>query len=536
MMIRIVFTVIAALVAAPQAPGEALEPACLACSRAQAFLDARNGAPAWTGPGNEGRLGSLLTAIRGAYGHGLDPRLYHLAELERADPAHADPRVEFLASDAYLALGAHLLAGRINPQTLDPQWTSVRQDHDLTAHLESALDNGVIPESLYALAPSHDGYNALTKALARYRALEQTGGWGAVDAGPGLRLGQTGPRVAQLRARLAAEGFETGGAAQGKEFFDKALEAALIAFQHFTGLDADAIAGAATLEALNTSVAQRIEQIRANLERWRWGPEYAESRYIEVSIPQFELRAYENGLEAQRRRVIVGRPSRPTPVFSSQMRYFVVNPWWETPHSLAVRDELPAFRRDPDRVERLGFMVLDRLTGEPVDPSTIDWSATPASGFPYRLRQAPGPLNALGVVKMMLTGGLSIHLHDTPARHLFESRVRAFSSGCIRVEHALELAAWTLGGDLAEQAGALRAVAERDREQRVNLDRPLTVHVTYRTVVADGASSVRFLPDLYGHDGGVVAAMRSGDAPQETRFEVTDPDDVAGCRAEPGAG
>jgi L,D-transpeptidase YcbB len=478
---------------------------CRACETAERFYEAREEALAWTGPANAHLLQDLIEAVRGASTHGLSPEDYHLASLEAIDPHIADQAADELATDSYLTLAAHLLAGRLDPVSVEPDWTAARRGRDMAAYLQGAVSNAAIRESLETLAPAQPGYQALRDALVFYRALEAEGTWPTVEPGGTLRPGDTGPRVAQLRARLAATG-DIAIESETPELYDDALAEAVRVFQNRTSLDADGIIGAQTLAQLNTPVSGRVRQIEANLERWRWLPEDLGRRHIRVNIADYQLEAWNNGAIERTHEVIVGQLYRRTPVFSGNMSYFVLNPWWETPPSLTVRDKLPAFRRDPSAVNRLGFQVIDRV-GNIVDPETIDWATVPASPFPYRIRQAPGPLNALGEVKFMFPNQHNVYLHDTPTRGLFAQRQRNFSSGCVRVRDPLELAQWVAADADGWTPERLMSVAGGNTETRVSLARHIPVHILYSTVVPDEVSGVRFLNDIYGRDQAVLDAM-----------------------------
>jgi murein L,D-transpeptidase YcbB/YkuD len=495
---------------------------CRACETGTRFYQARELSLAWTGPANAHLYGDLLIAVRSAASHGLDPADYHLALLEAADPQQADLELDQLATDAYLTLAAHLLSGRLDPVTIEPDWTAARRGRDLVAYLQGALANGAVAESLEALAPDQPGYQALREALARYQAIAAEGGWPAINAGATLHPGDRGLRVAQLRARLEATGDiaalvpgpDATATPADPEFFDPALDAAVRTFQHSASLDPDGNVGALTLAQLNTSADQRVEQIRANMERWRWLPEDLGRRHIRVNIADYSLEARNDGVVEQAHDVIVGRLYRRTPVFSGSMTYFVVNPWWETPPSLASRDKLPAFRADPDAVARLGFQVIDR-SGSLVDPATIDWATVPASNFPYRLRQSPGPLNALGEVKFMFPNAHNVYLHDTPTRGLFAQTRRDFSSGCVRVRDPLLLAEWVAAESPAITPAQLRTIAAGDEETRIPLARSIPVHILYWTAVLDSQTGVRFVNDVYDRDTGLIAALDSPPPPLE---------------------
>ncbi|WP_375282880.1 L,D-transpeptidase family protein [Marinicauda pacifica] len=496
-------------------PAPALAEGCRACEASTLFYDGRADALAWTGPANAHLMDDLLRAVRGAASHGLNPAHYHLAVLEATDAAHPNREADALATDAYLTLADHLWSGRLDPVTIEPDWTALRRGGDLAIHLQAALASSAVFESLEALAPPQADYQALRDALARYREVAAAGGWPATDLGPALHPDERGPRVAQLRARLAATG-DIEAQSADPELFDAALADGVRSFQTRAGLDADGIVGARTLHQLNATPGERIAQIRANLERWRWLPEEMGRRHIRVNIADFSLEARADGVVEREHDVIVGQLYRKTPVFSGNMTYFILNPWWETPVSLAVRDKLPVFRENPDEVGRLGFQVIDR-DGVLVDPATIDWPNVPAANFPYRLRQAPGPLNALGQVKFMFPNPHNVYLHDTPTRGLFARSRRDFSSGCVRVQNWQDLAEWVAADTPDWTPERIDAAIAGGRETRVTLAGRVLVHILYWTALPDAETGVRFVDDIYGRDPALLAALDASPPPLESR-------------------
>ena len=61
-----------------------------------------------------------------------------------------------------------------------------------------------------------------------------------------------------------------------------------------------------------------------------------------------------------------------------------------------------------------------------------------------RVRQRPGPGNALGLVKFVFPNDENVYMHGTPAPQLFERSRRDFSHGCVRVQDPVALAEWVL--------------------------------------------------------------------------------------------
>ncbi len=285
-------------------------------------------------------------------------------------------------------------------------------------------------------------------------------------------------------------------------------------FQARHGLAADGVVGAKTLAALNVPVAERMEQIELNLERWRWLPRDLGSRLVVVNIAGFELAAVDEDGRSLEMRVAVGRSYRRTPVFSDEIRYLVFNPSWEVPATLAVRDKLPEIRQDPGYLEQQGFVVL-RGWGEDqreVDPDEVDWASLGPGNFPYRLRQSPGPLNALGRVKFMFPNRFNVYLHDTPDREVFARSERDVSSGCIRLEKPMELAEWLLAGSARWDRQMIDRVVAAGDETVASLERPVPVHLLYWTAWADDAGVVQFRRDIYGRDAALGAVLETGRA------------------------
>ncbi|MCR9267383.1 MAG: L,D-transpeptidase family protein [Alphaproteobacteria bacterium] len=485
--------------------------ACAVCDAVSRFYLMRDGALAWTGPDNRVHYDQLLDAIRAARSHGLDPEHYRLSLLSAADPLHADPGLDSQATQAWLDLAHDLALGRLDPHAHEPGWNLPRRQLDLAARLYLALELGEVGASLEALAPRDEAYQRLRLGLQAWRDVAEKNVWPVLENGPALHPGDEGPRVAQLRALLEAQGqISLQVNAADRDVFDADMAAAILRMQRSAHLEDDGIVGAGMQAWLAIRPEARVAQIAANLERRRWRPALEAGRVLRVNIPDFRLDLLEDGRIIDQHRLIVGRTSRPTPIFSAELAYFIINPWWETPYSLAVRDELPAFRRDPDMVERLGFQVLDRETNTVVDASEIDWNEVPANPFPYRLRQAPGPHNALGEIKFIFPNPHNTYLHDTPGRHLFQESRRAFSSGCMRVDQPIDLAHWVAQGLTGWSPERIDEVAAGDAETRVDLTRRIPVHTAYRTVIPSQLAYIRFVADLYEKDDAIINGLSGG--------------------------
>jgi len=495
------------------------------------FYAARHFAPAWSNPqGPTAQALALLDEIARVDEYGLIPEDYHYLRLRAtADQLAADAspteegtpslRADFdlLMTDAAFLLGAHILGGRVNPETIHAAWSAFSLDVDLIALLNKGLEEQRVAHTLQELHPPYTGYAGLRQALVDYRRLAAAGGWPVLQEGPSLRLGDESPGVARLRERLQICGdLRNASPVMLPYVFDAPLEAAVKRFQHRHGLEADGVVGRNTRLALNVPVAQRIEQLTINMERWRWIPNDLGLRYIIVNIADFSLTMVDEGRVRGTMRVVVGRNYRKTPVFSGTMTYLEFNPFWNVPRRLAIEDILPRVKKNPDYLAEQGIRIYSGWSQDAaiLAPGEVNWASLNADYFPIRLQQAPGPKNALGRIKFMFPNRHAVYLHDTPSKRLFNAVSRDFSSGCIRVEDPAGLAEFVLEG----MSGWDRRTIDKhlgDSEHRiVRLQRPIPVHLLYWTAWADADGTVFFREDIYGRDAPLMRALREKPAPQ----------------------
>jgi murein L,D-transpeptidase YcbB/YkuD len=415
---------------------------------------------------------------------------------------------DLLMSDALARLLYHLIFGKVDPSDLDPQWNFTRSVHrgEPVEFLQQILASGAIRAAIEREKPDHEMYLRLKAELARQRALEARGGWDAIPSGPKLEPGKRDARVVALRARLLASGdlAEAGGG--DPQLFDPSLEAALRGFQARNGLEADGVVGPGTLAELNVPIGERIAQIRLNLERGRWLLNDLAPTFVVVNVAGFQLFFLRDHKLVWSTRVQVGKPFRQTPIFRSDLEYLVLNPTWTVPPGILTNDVIPAQRKDPGYLASKHIEVIDRA-GRIVPPDSVDWSRG-ARGFPYTLRQEPGPWNSLGRIKFMFPNAYSVYLHDTPSKNLFGKSERASSSGCIRVEDPFRLAELLLEGQGSWDRAALDAAVETGKTRTVTLAKRVPVMLAYWTAWVDRAGVLQQRKDLYGRDAVLDAALR----------------------------
>ncbi len=482
------------------------------------FYAQRNYRPAWITADDRAfaLADEMVEQLDDARYDGLTPQHYHLdsirtllqtARQQAASDRWVDPEIhadlEFLLADAFLMLGSHLRAGRVNPETLDSEWlVRIDSQGNLAEVLERAIESRRIGEALDGLRPPHPEYRALRKALKSYRAREAAAEGPRLPEKSNWEKGQRGGIADLLRERLRFSGdlpqsLEGAGADADVELFE-----GLRRFQERHGLEADGRMGPQTLQTLNVSLEERIRQVELNLERWRWLPHDLGARHIRVNVPQFDLTVIEDGQEVLRMRVVVGRHYRRTPVFSSLLDHVVFNPDWNIPTRIAVEDILPKARKNPDYLHREKIRVFeswDQGAAE-LDPSRIDWTQVAGQGFRYKFKKDPGSHNDLGRVKFTFANKFTVYLHDTTSKRLFDRSMRGFSSGCIRIEKPMDLAEYVLRDSSGWSRDAVAAAVDSGANRTIRLSNKIPLHLIYMTAGATPDGRPRFWPDIYQRD------------------------------------
>ena len=498
----------------------------------QDFYGKRDYRPAWsTNVGPSRQAAALIAAIPTLAAEGLDTRRYSpdrlaaLAQEVRNAKSFDDPDSQRRLADldveltyTYLSLTEDLAAGSLQPEKLGVEWSVKRPaagKESAEPSLEAALSAktpGEMLKNLRATTPRHAGYQRLTQALATYRAIAARGGWGTVPAGAPLKMGDGGPRVAALRARLAASNdLAAAPATPGSpavDIYNEAVAAAVAHFQRRHGLEPTGKVGDETLAELNVPVEARIRQIEVNQERWRWMPASLGDRYILVNVPDFRLDVVEDGQVPLSMRVVVGKAKSHTPIFSSRMAYLQLNPEWNLPDDIAANEIAPKLASDPGYLAR-HEMELIRGWGdkeEAVSPASVDLSKL-GKGSPYRLRQRSGTDNPLGQVKFVFPNPFDVYLHGTTSPHLFARSVRSFSHGCVRLEKPQDLAAYLLKDDPKWTPETIEDAIATGEHKTVSLPKPIPVYILYWTAWVDADGTVELRRDLYGHDATVAQAL-----------------------------
>lgn len=449
------------------------------------------------------RSAELLPVLAAAAEEGLDPADYAIDDLYRFCHLRAVEAIEceLRFSDTLLRYARDVGYGFLRTTDADPNWHIPQQRlpaRQLLAEVASTTDLTAVLERL---PPPHVAYRQLRTALAEYRSAMAGVRWTAIPEGPSLRPGARGARVAGLRERLAFEYPELMATAD-TERFDASLAAAVRDFQGRHGLDQDGIVGNQTRSAINILPAERLIQIRLNMERWRWLPRDLGADHILVNLAGFDLTLTQGGQPQLHLRAISGRTDRTSPAFQSKISRLVLNPDWTVPRRLAIEDMLPQLQRDPLALKKKKIRILLPKNGRliEIDPTRINWRSYNEDHFPFLLRQTPGPHNSLGRIKFVMPNPFNVFLHDTPARALFFKAERTLSSGCIRVDRPLQLAARLLGGDPEFAQQSLLQRIQQGDTQDLPINPAVPVYLAYLTAWVDEKGVLQFRNDVYSRN------------------------------------
>ncbi len=409
-----------------------------------------------------------------------------LASDDANERRKAEPRL-IKAVEAY-AGAEHGL--QVDSKNFDHLWSIHPAAYDAAKDLNSAIKDQRLKAWLDALPPSSPAYAQLVAAYRTYRDYAKSG-WKPLKSGKDMHEGEKDSRVAALRERLAAEGFKIADDGP-PDHFTSALTDAVKTFQLRHGLPASGVVSRATVAALNVSAAKRAEQIAMNLERWRWLPRDMPTDRIEVNIAAQSLNAT---IPPDRKLHMLATSGKPikddeTPMLISNVDTIILNPPWNVPHDIAVRELFPKQRRDHSYFEREDFKVIGH-------------------GAKARLVQQPGSKSALGRIKFDFKNPFSVYLHDTPEQNSFSSSRRSVSHGCVRLEQPKELAVALLAGQADWNEDKIDQTLKGTQTTPIKLERTEPVYLLYWTAVPSD-DGVSFHDDVYHWDSKLQQLLADG--------------------------
>jgi murein L,D-transpeptidase YcbB/YkuD len=440
----------------------------------------------------DSQIATLRQALADAGAHGLKARNYDVGDIDAALNGPEELRREAVGRliEASLRYARAVHSGQLPEDKFMKNWGMRPEPYDPAPPFIQAVRQDRLTSWLGSLAPPYTGYEDLQKGLVTYRQIAERGGWKPVPEGPDLKLGSSDARVIALRRRLAAE--DPRLTADGGPVFDEALKEAVVRAQKRYGLNPTGVVSKGTLASLNVPVKRRIEQIQANMERWRWMPQSLPADRVQVNIAAAVLTVFNGDEPTMSMRAVTGRPGDETPMLVSRIHSIVFNPPWNVPSSIATKELWPKERAHPGYFAANDFIVI------------------PTGDGGNRLQQKAGPKAALGRVKFDFSNPYGVYLHDTPSRSKFDSYSRLASHGCVRLQRPVVLAKALLKGDETWTAEAVDAALTDEKTVRAQLPSQMTVLLFYWTAYVAPDGAVNFRNDPYGWDTELVQRIAAG--------------------------
>ena len=440
----------------------------------------------------------LEQTLADADSQGLDPHAYAPAGLH-ALLASSDPQVrqsgqsQLVARTLDYARAVH--SGRLPTAAFLEDWGLKPRSYDPGAEFVRSVQQDQLKAWIEGLPPPYTGYEGLRQGLEIYRGMAAKGGWQPISEGPALTPGIMSPRVLELRARMAAEDPQVQAA--GDQVYDPALAEAVKRAQRRYGLEDNGVVSGQTLTALNVSVDERIGQILANMERWRWLPAELPTDRIQVNVAAAILTVFHADTPVLSMRAVTGRPGDETPMLTSKIESIVLNPPWNVPSTIAAKELWPKERAHPGYLAAHDFIVV-------------------RDGDGVRLQQRAGDSSALGRIKFDFQNNYGVYLHDTPSRGLFSRNGRLASHGCVRLQKPHDLALLVMQGDPVWTPSAIDAAIASGKTVRAPLPQPVSVYLLYWTAYMGADGMMNFRDDPYGWDEELMTRLRTADAAGQT--------------------
>jgi murein L,D-transpeptidase YcbB/YkuD len=455
------------------------------------FYSGRNYAPLWITDGKANARAKAAIAYLGQVAaDGLDPSDYPVPNFDSLTDPTALAQAEINLTASVVRYAHHAQVGRVHWSRVSGDISYDQSAPDPAEVLSALAEAKDVGEALDAYEPHAVAYLALKEKLAEIRAAQRDAEKAQIPSGPPLKIGMQDERVALLRSRLDVA--DDGGAA-----YNKVLADAVKKFQQAHRLRSTGELDAATVEALNARRPDRqTDIIIANMERWRWMPHDLGKTYVIVNLPDYTLRVIREGKQVWMTKIVVGKPSTPTPLMSGQMKSITVNPTWNIPQSIAAAEYLPLLQQDPTILQRMGLNVSYNPDG------TI------------HLSQPPGEQNALGQIRFNFPNKFLVYQHDSNQKYLFGKDQRDDSHGCMRVQDPLKYAEVLLSIVRPGEGYTEDRIHRMFGNSEVNIQFPTTipVHLTYQTAFVDEAGKLEFRDDIYGRDRALLAVLKGPDA------------------------
>lgn len=448
----------------------------------------------------------MIQLLNNAGYYGLDGNFYHVGQLNSLcekirDAGNQDSllmmrkNLELLLTDACVNFMIHLHSGILPSDSM----LAAGLNRELTEYLCNGLRHHDMKERILALQPDNPTYKNLQQALERFldNTILDDQRYEIADPCKDSVKSYNTARIVLTRL-----GYLKDRAGEN----DTSLVHAIKEFQEHHGLKSNGILNKNTCRAMSVSTRDRYLKIALNLDRIRKNVNY-NGECIFVNIPAYQLRVIQANHVRKNFNVVVGRPYTPTPELTSRIERITTVPEWNVPRSITLNEILPRAKRDSSYLIRNNFKVIDKQLNE-VSLHKIGWNEMTRENFDYYFVQHSGTSNALGLLKFSFNNPYRIYIHDTPSKRLFNNDVRAYSHGCIRLQHPDQLAAYLLENNLhSEKKPDISKLVSGRIHQDIILSEPIDIHIRYLTCEADEDLNIHYYQDIYNRDDALMQSL-----------------------------
>ena len=477
--------------------------------------------PIWVGQENETKMSQLIAALKDplfnyknkSFDQKAIGRLFFQldnGDINQHKKAAVYARLDLMLSNSFVRLVRFIVQGDVDWGLVQKKLKSLEQSDDIKSRWEmvprsfpnantvarAAID-GNIREYLSSILPMQKRYRKLVKLLKAYRVMDR---FPKIPySNKPLKVGDRSGRIELIKKRLQISGDYPKNADINSKF-DEALRQAATTYQKRYLLKVNGQIDKTMTYYLNQPAKNNIQAIITNLDKTKLYPKHFENEYVEVNIPDFNLRYYRDGARLMKMGLVVGRIDRPTPLFHNAIRYMVLNPTWTIPNNLIKRDLIHVLRDNPAYLEENNIHVFSGNKEIQITQAMLDPYENNKKRVPYRFVQFPGDTNALGRVKFMFPNKYAVYLHDTDNKSLLSRRYKVYSSGCMRVERPFDLVDTLLDHAKGSYSqSAIDAILKTNKPTTIKLSRAIPVHILYFTVYEEDGLAY-FKNDIYLYD------------------------------------
>ena len=487
----------------------------------QAIYEKTGNHPLWIGKENEQKASELIQALNQplfnyknkSFNQASISKLYYMldnAAVPQSKKASVYARLDLILTSSMVRLVRFIVQGDVDWNLVQKKMAALKESDDIQSKWEmspktfppleeliSAIINGNIYSYLESLLPMQKRYKKLIALLKKYRVMHK---FPKIPySNKVLKLGDSAPRIKEIKKRLQISG-DYPHNLEIDDTFDKALQKAIVTYQKRYLLAVTGTINKTVTYYLNQPVSHNIQAIITNLDKTKLYPRSFEDEYIEVNIPDFNLRYYKEGKRIHKLGVVIGRIDRPTPLFSDKIEYMVINPTWTIPDNLIKRDLIHVLRQNPHYLKEHNIHVFRGKKEIKVTQKMLDPYEKSQKAVPYRFVQFSGDDNALGRIKFMFPNKYAVYLHDTDNKTLFSRRYKVYSSGCMRVEHPFSLLNTLLShAKKSYTSDEIEAILKTNQPKTIILKEPVPIHILYFTVYEEEGLAY-FKNDIYLYD------------------------------------